>query len=142
MEDNKNTLDELNKGATMGMDAINFLLDKVKNKRFKKVLEKQYAEYEAVSNKANELYENYSDKKPHETNIMNKMMTWYGIEMKTMVDESDSKIADLLLQGTNMGIIEGRKLLNNKKVDKNINKLLDAFVKLQEEYVEVLKKYL
>ncbi len=142
MEDNKNTLDELNKGATMGMDAIKFLLDKVKDKKFKKVLERQYAEYEAVSNKANELYENYSDKKPHETGIMNKMMTWYGIEMKTIVDESDSKIADLLLQGTNMGIIEGRKLLNNKKVDKKINKLLDAFVKLQEEYVEVLKEYL
>ena len=142
MEDNKNTLDELNKGATMGMDAINFLLDKVKSKKFKKVLEKQYAEYEVISNKANELYENYSDKKPHETSIVNKMMTWYGIEMRTMVDESDSKIAELLLQGTNMGIIEGRRLLNNKKVDSKINKLLDAFVKLQEEYVEVLKEYL
>ena len=142
MEDNKNTLDELNKGATMGMDAINFLLDKVKSKKFKKVLEKQYAEYEVISNKVNELYENYSDKKPHETSIVNKMMTWYGIEMRTMVDESDSKIAELLLQGTNMGIIEGRRLLNNKKVDSKINKLLDAFVKLQEEYVEVLKEYL
>ena len=142
MEDNKNTLDELNKGATMGMDAINFLLDKVKSKKFKKVLEKQYAEYEVISNKVNELYENYSDKKPHETSIVNKMMTWYGIEMRTMVDESDSKIAELLLQGTNMGIIEGRRLLNNKKVDSKINKLLDAFVKIQEEYVEVLKEYL
>lgn len=142
MEDNINTLDELNKGATMGMDAIKFLLDKVKSKKFKKVLEKQYAEYEAISNKVNEIYEKYSSKKPHETNIVSKMMTWYGIEMKTMVDESDSKIADLLLQGTNMGIIEGRKLLNNKKVDKDINKLLDTFVKLQEEYVEILKKYL
>ena len=45
---------------------------------------------------------------------MNKVMTWYGIEMKTMFDKSNSKIAELLLQGTNMGIIEGRKLLNNK----------------------------
>ena len=142
MEDNKNTLDELNKGATMGMDAINFLSEKVKSKKFKKVLEKQYAEYEVISNKVNELYENYSDKKPHETSIVNKMMTWYGIEMRTMVDESDSKIAELLLQGTNMGIIEGRRLLNNKKVDSKINKLLDAFVKIQEEYVEVLKEYL
>jgi hypothetical protein len=47
---------------------------------------------------------------------MNKVMTWYGIEMKTMFDKSNSKIAELLLQGTNMGIIEGRKLLNNKGV--------------------------
>ena len=39
---------------------------------------------------------------------------WYGIEMKTLMDDSTSKITELLLQGTNMGIIEGRKLLNNK----------------------------
>ncbi|MFR3783531.1 MAG: hypothetical protein ACLTXR_07180 [Clostridia bacterium] len=33
------------------------------------------------------MYDNYSDKEPHETNAMNKMMTWYGIQMKTMVDD-------------------------------------------------------
>ena len=143
MEDNKNTLDELNKGATMGMDAINFLLDKVKSKKFKKVLEKQYAEYEVISNKVNELYENYSDKKPHETSIVNKMMTWYGIEMRTMVDESDSKIAELLLQGTNMGIIEGRRLINNNnRIDDNIKNILHDFVTMQEDSVETLKRFL
>ena len=73
---------------------------------------------------------------------MNKVMTWYGINMKTMMDKSNSKIAELLLQGTNMGIIEGRKLLNNKNMDKEINELLQEFVTMQEDWVEVLKKYL
>ena len=41
-----------------------------------------------------------------------------------------------MLQGTNMGIIEGRKILNNKKVDTKISKLLNAFVKIQEKNVE------
>lgn len=30
-----------------------------------------------VSNRVNDLYNNYSNKKPHETNAMNKAMTWY-----------------------------------------------------------------
>lgn len=142
MIENLNVLDELNKGATMGMDALKFVLDKVEDKKFKKVLEKQYADYEAVSNKVNELYSKYGTKEPHNTNILDKMMTWSGVQMNTMKDKSNSKIAELLLQGTNMGIIEGRKLLNNKKMDKEIHKLVSAFVKIQEDCVEVLKTYL
>lgn len=43
------------------------------------------------------------------------MMTWYGIQMKTMNDDSTLKLSELLMQGTNMGIIEGRRLLNQNE---------------------------
>ena len=69
-------------------------------------------------------------------------MTWYGIEMKTLVDDSTSKIAELLLQGTNMGIIEGRKLLNHKDTNKEINDIIEEYVAMQERAVENLKKFL
>ncbi len=137
-----NVLDEVNKGATMGMDAIHFVLDKVEDEAFKQTLEIEYAKYEDVSKRANEIYAKYSDKEPHETGTMNKIMTWYGIEMKTLTDQSNSKIAELLLQGTNMGIIEGRKLLNNKETDQEIHDLLEEFVTMQEDSVEQLKKFL
>ena len=137
-----NVLDELNKGACMGMDAIKFVLDKVEDKEFRDLLDRQYSGYRRISDKICELYPEYSDKEPHETNAMNKVMTWYGIEMKTMMDKSNSKIAELLMQGTNMGIIEGRKLLNHKGTDKEVEKLVSDYVKNQEQAVEDLKKYL
>lgn len=140
--DNINVLDELNKGATMGMDAINFLISKVKNEKFRLVLLEEYFDYEAVSDSANKLYSKYSENSPHKTNIMNKMMTWWGVNMRMMKDPSDSKIAEMLMQGTNMGIIEGRRLLNQKKADKRIRKLLNVFVSMQEKNVETLKAYL
>lgn len=142
MKETLNVLDELNKGADMGMVAIDFIYDKVSDEDFKKVLKGQYKEYEKVSKKVNKIYSKYSSDEPHKVNDMEKMMTWYGIEMKTFKDKSSSKIAELLLKGTNMGIIEGRKLLNNKNVDKKINKLLSEFINMQEKYVEVLKSYL
>ena len=142
MEENLNVLDELNKGATMGMDAIHFVLDKVEDEAFKQTLEIEYAKYEDVSKRANEIYAKYSDKEPHETGTMNKIMTWYGIEMKTLTDQSNSKIAELLLQGTNMGIIEGRKLLNNKETNQEIHDLLEEFVTMQSDSIEQLKKFL
>lgn len=140
---NLNILDEVNKGATMGMDAISYVNQKAKDADFKKVLDVEYNKYKDISTKVNDLYTNYSNKDPHETNTMNKMMTWYGIQMKTMTDDSTSKLSELLMQGTNMGIIEGRRLLNeNNDIAPDVEKILNDFVVMQEDSVETLKKYL
>ena len=141
-ENEMNVLDELNKGACMGMDAIHFILDKVEDEQLKQVLNNQYKKYENVSNQICELYPKYSDKEPHETNAVNKVLTWYGVEMKTLMDNSSSKIAELLLQGTNMGIIEGRKILNNKELDSKVHKIAQEYVDMQEDAVEKLKGFL
>ena len=140
---NLNILDEVNKGATMGMDAISYVSEKVVDSDFKKVLNTEYNKYKDISDRVNNLYDNYSSKEPHETNAMNKMMTWYGIQMKTMVDDSTSKLSELLMQGTNMGIIEGRRLLNqNQNIETDVKNILNDFVVMQEDSVETLKKYL
>jgi len=145
MEDiNVKVLDEVNKGATMGMDAIHYVSDKVGDERFKKVLDVEYGKYREISDRVNGIYSQYNtEKEPHETNAMNRMMTWYGINMKTMNDQSNSKISELLMQGTNMGIIEGRRLINNNpSVDEEVKQILNDFVVMQEDSVETLKKYL
>ncbi|MBR2240799.1 MAG: hypothetical protein IJ890_05420 [Clostridia bacterium] len=140
---NLNILDEVNKGATMGMDAISYVSEKVKDGDFKQVLNVEYDKYQNISNRVNELYSNYSSKEPHETNAMNKMMTWYGIQMKTMTDDTTSKLSELLMQGTNMGIIEGRRLINqNTDIAPDVQNILHDFVTMQEDSVETLKKYL
>ena len=96
-----------------------------------------------ISYKVKDLYSQYSNKNPHETNTMNKVMTWYGIQMKTINDDTVSKLAEILVQGTNLGIIEGRRLLNqNPKVSRNIKKILNDFVAMQEDSLETLKKFL
>ena len=63
--------------------------------------------------------------------------------MKTMNDDSTSKLSELLMQGTNMGIIEGRRLLNqNENAATDVKNILNNFVVMQEESVETLKRYL
>ena len=83
-----------------------------------------------------------SEDKPHETNTMTKLMTWYGVEMKTLTNHSNSKIAEILIQGTDMGIIEGRKIYNNKKIDKEVLDIVNKFIEMQENSIEELKNYL
>ena len=145
MEDiNGKVLDEVNKGTTMGMDAIHFVSSKVGDDRFKKVLDVEYGKYKEIANRVDNIYSQYTmTKDPQETNAMNRMMTWYGVNMKTMNDKSNSKISELLMQGTNMGIIEGRRLLNNNpSIDNEVRQILNDFVVMQEDSVETLKKYL
>ena len=126
----------------MGIDAISFVLDKVKDNNLKKELEKEESDYNAIKKDIEAIYPKYNDGKPHETGVMTKAMTWSGIEMKTLMDDSNSKIAELLLQGVNMGIIEGRRILNQKKINKEVNDLVSRYVLMQEKSVEILKNYL
>ena len=118
----KNVLDELNKGTTMGIDAINFTLEKVKDDNLKNVLTRLKKMYQDVSNKINRMY----DGKPHETNILNKAMTWYGIEMKTMMDDSSSKISELIISKHARSKGVGQKL---------IKKMEEYFKQINCEYI-------
>lgn len=142
MKENINALDEIHKGACMGVDALSFVLDKVEDKEFKKELEREYNDYKMIASEIEEIYPKYNDDKPHETNVMNKAMTWSEVEMKTINDKSNSKIAELLLNGVNMGIIEGRRILNKKEIDGEVSKIVSKYVTMQERSVDVLKSYL
>lgn len=144
MDKNENisVLDEIHKGAKMGMDSISYVSEKVGDVNFKDNLSYQYNEYSNILDRVNDIYQKYGDI-PNDSNIKDKMMIWTGIQMNTMNDKSNSHIADLLIQGTNMGIIEGRKLINhNPNVDTQIRQILDDFVKMQENNVEKLKTFL
>ena len=142
MKEDINALDELHKGACMGKDAIDFVLDKVEDKSLEKELKREYKDYQNIENEIDKIYPKYSEGDPHSTNAMNKAMTWSGIEMKTMTDKSTSKIAELLLQGVNMGVIEGRKILNKKELNNEVHDIASRYVSMQEKSVENLKKFL
>ena len=142
MKENINALDEIHKGCCMGEDAINFVLDKVKGNKLKKELEKEFNDYKTIGDEIEKIYPKYNDGEPHKTGVMNKAMTWSGIEMKTMNDNSNSKIAELLLQGVNMGIIEGRRILNKKEINKEVEDIVSKYVSMQEQSMEDLKGYL
>ena len=145
MENNNlDVLDEINKGATMGMDAIKFISEKTHDSDMKETLRTEYAKYEKISERVNNLYNHYTvNKEPHETSKMQKMMTWYGIQIRTIKDDTPSKLSELLMQGTNMGIIEGRRLINeNPNAEDDVKNILHDFVVMQEDSVETLKRFL
>lgn len=118
------------------------LQKKFGDENFKNDLLFQYDKYNEILNKVNTELKNYNDF-PAELPPMQKVMGYVDIQVSTLNDKSNSHIAEMLIKGTNLGIIEGVKLKNhNPNTDVKIQNILDEFIKFQENNVEKLKKYL
>lgn len=142
--ENLEVLKELHKAAKMGMDSLSFVSEKVEQDDcFKDNLSFQYTQYGQMLDRINKLYEDYGQI-PEENTFMNTAMGWTGVQMNTLNDKSTSHLADMLIQGSTMGIIEGRKLLNHKTngIEEAVKNLTNEFVAFQENNVEQLKKFL
>lgn len=142
MQENINALDEIHKGACMGEDALTYVMEKVKDKKLLEVLKKEFTNYEDISKRIEDIYGKYDDGKPHETSMLNKAMTASRVELETLTDTSNSHIAEFLLKGVNMGVIEGRRILNQKNINQETREIINQYVTMQENFVETLKKYL
>lgn len=142
MEENVYVINEINKGSTMAMDAIRCILSSCSDNKLKKELEKEFDGYKLISNKANKLFSNYSNLNIKENTIISKIIILATTKIKIHKNEDKTKIAEHIIKGTNMGIINIRKLLNSKNVDENVKKLLDEFINMQEKYLESLKMFL
>ncbi len=138
----KYVLNEISKGLQMGIDSISNVSKKVEDSNLKEDLLFQSNEYNNLLARVKTEMENYADE-TEQLNPMQKAMGWMSVEMSTLTDRSNSKISEMMLQGTNMGIIEGTKLWNqNPNVSENVKNILKDFISFQENTVEKLKKYL
>ncbi len=142
MDKNVEALKEICKGVKMGMDSISYLQDKAETAQMSDYLKHEYSMYNNILDKVNSAFANYNVE-PGDYSLGQKAMLWYGIQTNTIKDKTDSKLSEILMQGTNMGIIEGRRILNaHDDLDTDVKNLINDFVTYQEESVEKLKKFL
>lgn len=135
-------LKEINQNTKMGMDSLSTIIKKAEDKDFKELLNTQHNEYQNIYDRTQELLVK-NNAQMEDTPNMLKAMSWMGIQFNTANDTSNSKLSELLIQGNDMGIIKGIKLLNNHSfVDNEIKNILSDFVRLQEKNIDDLKKYL
>lgn len=135
-------LKEVNKNSKMGMDALTTVSKKVEDSNLEKLLNSQHNEYQNIFDRTQEILIQ-NNEKMEDTPATQKAMSWMGIQFNTLNDTSNSKISELLIQGNDMGIIKGIKLLNNYSFMNNeIKNILLDFVRLQEKNINDLKQFL
>jgi len=82
--------------------------------------------------------------KPSSTSNMAKKGASMGIKKEVKYDNSDSSIAEVLIQGISMGSIDMEKKISayKEEVDKEQLKFAKKFLEFQQDSITGLKKYL
>jgi len=142
MKGNVELLNYIFQNSQMGLDTISQLLKIVKDEEFKKNLQFQVAEYGNINSAAIEkLHQNGCEAK--ELGKLTKISTYMLINMKTLTDKTTSHIAEMLISGSTMGIIEATKNIKEyNNAEKSILDLVDRLLKFEQNNVEQLKKFL
>lgn len=129
--------------SQMGVETLNQLIPMIDNEAFKKRIEAQLREYEQIHQEAKKLLNRHGyDEKG--IGALEKIMAYLMIDMKTLMDKSSSHIAEMLIQGSNMGIIDAVKRINQyeKDAEKEVTALMKRLLKFEENNVERLKEAL
>ena len=139
---NLTILNEIHKAARTGMNSIDYLLEKVGDENMKENLTFQYSEYGKIVDRVSTEFDKYGEV-PDDEPLMTKMMGWTGVQLNTITDKSNSHIAEIMIQGGDMGIIECQKLLNhNPKADTEVKNILTDFMTLQQNNINKMKTFL
>ena len=80
---------------------------------------------------------------PKDVNVFKKAMMWGSIKMKTIAGASRNQVADMMINGTVMGINELTAMKNEKEnYDEDVAEFIEKLLSLEEDYQERLKKFL
>ncbi|MBQ8291026.1 MAG: hypothetical protein IJX88_00760 [Clostridia bacterium] len=136
-------LAEIYRNAQLALQSISDIMPEAQDEKTKTELQAQHEEYERLSSKAIVLAKNKGIELK-EPNPFKKAMMWGAIKMNTLTDNSRSHIADMMIQGTIMGITSLRTSKNEAKpgADEEILSLLDEMIGSEERFEKKWKSYL
>ncbi len=135
-------LKELYKVSSMGTAAINRVIPHVEDRGLRLALKSQR---DCYNDNCRDLKEKLSKEnaEPRKVNPMERMMSDIGIMYNTAIDNSSGKIAELMMNGTNMGIIAVQRALNEAKgADPELRSQAETLLRKEQVYLNRLKKYL
>lgn len=129
--------------SQMGIKTLQKLIPMVKDESLKKQLQSQLDEYQKINCLAKE-YLNQHGCEEKNIGTLEQVSAYMMINMKTMMDQSAGHIAQMLIQGSNMGIIDAIKNIRKYEHEAQRDNLLlmKRLLKFEEDNVEQLKQYL
>ena len=136
-------LAEVYRNCQLALESISDVLPEVEDAALKEEILRQHEEYEKISSKAAVLAKDKA-LEVKEPNPMKKAMMWTSVKMNTLADNSRAHIADMMIQGTVMGITSLKTSYGERPEndDKEISALAGELIALEENFEERLKTFL
>jgi len=139
---NLELLNAIYKNVTMATHAIDNLQDKIDDHKLLKLMNKQNKIYETITADCEELASYYAEDLKA-INPVAKISSSVSINLKTMMNDETSHIAEMLIQGSTMGITEIIKGIGEfPHADKQVKDVAIRLQHSEEEFVDSLKTFL
>ena len=139
---NVKAITDIYKNAHIALQSISDLLPAVEDDDIKNELKDQYEGSEKLIGEISTFMAK-NGIEPKDVNMFKKAMLWSSIKMKTMFNNSRNQVAEMMINGTVMGVNELTAMKNEGvNLDEEVKDYLTRLLSLEENYQERLKKYL
>jgi uncharacterized membrane protein YheB (UPF0754 family) len=142
-DDNITVLNEIYQISEMGKQAISNIIPKVDDENFKKQLINSYENYEEICSKSTTEIMKMGEK-PREKNPLSKAMLWGSVNVSTLLDNSPSNIAEMIIKGCHNGMNDLTRTMNQHKenLDENVKMIADSYMKKEQSNIDSIQKFL
>ena len=135
-------LAEIYRNCQLAIQSISNILPETEDGELRKEMQSQHETYEKISAKACVIAKNRNIELK-EPNPMKKMMMWGSIKMNTLTDGSRAHVAEMMIQGTVMGITSLKSTATKAECsDEEICSLMNELIEVEEKFEKTLKGYL
>ena len=136
-------LAEIYRNCQLALESISDVLPEVEDEKLREEITRQHEEYEKISARAAMLAKDKA-LEVKEPNPMKKAMMWGSIKMNTLTDNSRSHIADMMIQGTVMGLTSLKTSYGERPEndDEEISAITRDLIALEESFEAKLKEFL
>lgn len=143
MSPEEKLLSYIHKNAAMGTRSIPQVLSYPQSGAMRRALDQQLREYRNIARESKE----YAQKLGHdvaEPTMLSQGMSAMMLRMQTLTDKSTSRLAELMIQGNTMGLIQITRHLNyfRYQPESKAVALGEKLLKTEEQNISQLKKYL
>ncbi len=141
----QNTIDllkECNAGVKMAVTSFDEVMDKIKCEKLKNLIVESKTTHEKLGDQTHVLLNKHHDSEK-DPNPIAKAMSYMKTNWKMMQHPGDQEIADLMIDGCNMGIKSLCKYLNEyAEADEEAKELTREIIKVEEKLMIDLREFL
>lgn len=136
-------LAEIYRNTQLALQSIVDILPETEADDLKEEILREHEIYEQFAARASVLARNKGIELK-EPNVFKKAMMWGSIKMNTLTDNTRAHIADMMIQGTVMGITSLKTSASEmgECADEEIKTLLSDLIEAEEGFEKKLKEYL
>lgn len=142
MSGNTELLNFVYQNSQMGIESLSQLIELSDDEEFKECMEKQLEKYREFNKEARRLLEEWGHNEKS-IGMFDRLKTYLMINLQTMNDKSASHMAQMLIEGSSMGVTNAlQDLRKYEDADTEILRLMRKLYKFEEKNVETYKAFL